>query len=133
MLVSLPCSAAVRARFPPEPRSNDDDALGINTDNAGIFLKKANRHADVLHGFHGVGAVLIEDAVFNGDGDTSTGGKMMAVGNELGGHGGIPQAAVKKENAVEVGLPRDCARGEDRSGRRELLGEIRSKHRSARL
>ena len=47
--------------------------------------------------------MLVEDAVFDGDCDAAAGGKMMAVGDELGGHGGIPEAAVQEKNAVEVG------------------------------
>lgn len=83
--------------------ADDDDALGVDADDCCVLLKEANGHPDVFHGFQWIGAVLIKDAVFNGDGYTATGGEVMALGDELGGHGGIPEAAVKKENAVEVG------------------------------
>ena len=84
-------------------RSHHNDALGVDADNAGVLLKKANGHADILNSLDGIRAVLVKDAVLHRHCDTAASGKVVAVGHKLGGHGGIPEAAVEKENAVEVG------------------------------
>ena len=105
--------------------SHDDDALGVDADDGGVLFQEADRHADVFHRFERIGAVLVEDAVFDGDGHATAGGKVMAVGDELGGHGGIPEAAVQEKNAVEVGGFGVVSLGEIKvSGERALGGLV---------
>ena len=83
--------------------SHHDDALGVDADDGGVLFEEADRHPNVFHGFQRVGAMLVEDAVFDGDRYAASRGKVMAMRNELGRHGGVPEAAVKKENAVQMG------------------------------
>ena len=87
----------------PGAGSYNNDTLGIDADDAGVLFQEADGHPDILHRFQGIGAVLVEDAVLDGDRYAAPGGKVMTVGDELGGHGGVPETTVKKKNTVEMG------------------------------
>ena len=88
--------------------AGEDQLVRIDTEEVGIGAEEELDHGGVLQRIDGGGAFLfVADAVFDGDGDGAAHGEVKAVGDELGGHGGVPEASVEEDDdgaAVGVGI-----------------------------
>ena len=79
--------------------TGEDHLVRIDAEEVGVGADEKLDHGSVLKRVEGGDAcLLVADAIFHGDGDCATHGEVEAVRDHLGGHGGVPEAAVEMDD-----------------------------------